>query len=187
MPEDKYGNAYVTKSLKSLPSVPSDPHGKGGIKTGVNWMGWSGDGLLLAVRAENYPRCIWIWNAIDGQLNSLLVQISAVTCARWRPSQPERPHLKPMLAFCTGVARVYFWTPDGTSWVDIPEPTSENDDTDTTQKASSFGAITGSDNSKILVTSLKWSTDGRRLILMGKGAFCTCDISSDEVILGDGL
>lgn len=182
MADDKYGNAYVTKSLKSLPHLTPDPHGKGSLKMGVNWLGWSGDGQLLAVRAENFPRCLWIWNAIDGQLNSLLVQLSAITCARWRPPQPDRPHLKPMLAFSTGVSRVYFWTPAGTSWVDIPDSPQPARGA---QKAVSIGAITGSDNGKMLVTSLKWSADGRRLILFGKGAFCTCDISSDEVMMGD--
>ena len=180
----------MTKSLKSLPQNTADPHAKGGLKIGVNWLGWSGDGQLLAVRAENFPRCIWIWNGIDGQLGALLVQMSAVTCARWRPYQPERPHLKPMLAFCTGVSRVYFWTPAGTSWIDIPaapDTTSLNSST-MTQKESgggtSFGVILGPDNGKMSVTSLKWSNDGRKLILLGKGSFCTCDISSDDVMMG---
>jgi hypothetical protein len=188
VPDEKYGNAYVTKSLKSLPQVPADPHAKGGLKLGVNWVGWSGDGQLLAVRAENLPRCLWIWNGIDGQLSALLVQMSAVACARWRPHQAERPGLGPMLAFCTGVSRVYFWTPAGTSWVDIPETSkagAELNASSTTQKESSVGQFgLGVDNGKILVTSLKWSADGRKIILMGKGAFCTCDISSDDALMG---
>lgn len=184
-PEDKYGSAYVSRSLKSLPRVTPDPHSKGGLKLGVHWLGWSGDGMLLAARAEDFPRCIWIWSGMDGQLSSLLVQMSAVTCARWRPAQPERPHLRPMLAFCTGVSRVYFLTPAGTSWVDIPENTKSADEPSEIQRATGLGAKIGPDSTRLLVTSLKWSPDGRKLILMGKGAFCTCDISSDEVMMGD--
>ena len=183
-PEEKYGNAYVSRSLKSLPRIAADPHNKGGLRLGVHWLGWSGDGQLLAARAEDCPRCIWIWNGIDGQLNSVLVQMSAVTCARWRPAQPDRPHLKPMLAFCTGVSRVYFWSAAGTSWVDIPESTKSADDSGEAQKTAAAGSSAGADNARLLVTSLKWSPDGRKLILMGKGAFSTCDISSDEIMMG---
>lgn len=183
VPEDKFGNAYVTKPMKSLPHVTADPHGKGGLKLGVHWVGWSGDGQMLAVRAEDYPRCIWIWNGIEGQLASLLVQMSAVTCARWRPSQPDRPHLKPMLAFCTGVARVYFWTPAGTSWVDIPDNSNKADE-EVGHKNIIVGAA-GSESTKLLVTHLKWSSDGRKLMLIGKGSLCNCDISSDDIMMGD--
>ena len=153
---------------------------------GVSWMGWSGDGQLLAVRVENFPRCLWIWNGIDGQLGALLVQMSAITCARWRPTQVERPDLKPMLAFSTGVSRVYFWSPAGTSWIDIPEPS----DTDSQQGNSKKGEMTtetSTDKGKMLVTSLKWSADGRKLILFGKGMFCSCDISSGDIMMGEGM
>jgi hypothetical protein len=176
--ESKFGQAFVTKSLKVLPRLSADPHAKGGFSVGVNWLGWSGDGKLLAVRADNYPRCLWIWNAFEGTLCAFIVPLSAITYSAWRPTQPDRLSLKPMLAFCTGVPRVYFWTPSGVSWIDIPAVSS--DDADVllrTANDSSVGAFTGvSTDGRILVTGLKWSADGRKLILLGKGLFSVCDV-----------
>ncbi len=174
--ESRLGSSYVFKSLRVLPRVTVDPYGKSGPQMGISWVGWSGDSQLLAVRAENFPKCIWIWNTLDGKLAALLVQLSSVSSAAWRPWNPDRPHLKPMLAFCTGVPRVYFWTPDGPSWIDVPVPGGK----DTPGDKPGAGALTGfDDKGKMLVHSVRWSGDGCRLMMIGKNAFSVCDVDSE--------
>lgn len=174
--EERLGLSYVFKSLRVLPRITVDPYGKTGPQMGVNWMGWSGDGQLLAVRAENFPKCIWIWNTLDGKLSALLIQLSAVTSTAWRPWNPARPHLKPMLAFCTGFPRVYVWTPDGPSWIDIPVPPVRNE---TAVDKAAAGPVSGfGTDGRMLVQIIRWSSDGSRLMMIGKNAFSICDVDS---------
>lgn len=130
---------------------------------------------MLAARSEAIPRCLWIWDGINGHLAALLVQISAVTCARWRPFQTGRPHLKPLLAFCTGVPRVYFWSPDGASWIDMPVQAVVEGEDANNETALGGASGTGGDG-RLLVQSLKWSPDGRRLLCLGKASFCSVDV-----------
>jgi hypothetical protein len=79
----------MTKSLKSLPKLSSSVQAaKNDMvlpRFGVNWLGWSPDGNLLAVREDSQPRCLWIWHALEAQLCALLVQMDEIVCARWRP------------------------------------------------------------------------------------------------------
>jgi hypothetical protein len=153
---------------------------------GINWLGWSGNGQLLAVRAENYPRCLWIWNGLEGQLVALLVQMSPVLCARWRPALPGSKKSTPMLAFCTGVSRVYFWTPQGTFWVEIPPVSNSAKESGGATLDSGVGAVTAvGDDGRILVSSLKWSPDGMKLLLIGKGIFASCDMGSEETFIAE--
>jgi hypothetical protein len=180
--EDKYGSSYASKSVKLLPKQIVDARAKGGPATGVSWLGWSSDGQFLAARSEAMPRCMWVWNGINGQLAALLVQMSAITCARWRPFQTGRPHLKPLLAFCTGVPRVYFWSPDGASWIDMPMQSAlDSEENNETAPAPVTGIMSGASltDGRLLVQSLKWSPDGRRLLLLGRTSFCSVDVDDN--------
>jgi hypothetical protein len=181
--DDKYGSSYASKSLKLLPKQVVDVRAKGGPGTGVSWVGWSSDGMFLAARSEALPRCMWVWNGINGQLAALLVQMSAITCARWRPFQTGRPHLKPLLAFCTGVPRVYFWSPNGASWIDMPLQSAldgeESINEATTAPVAGIAGNSSVTDGRFLVQSLKWSPDGRRLLLLGRTSFCSVDVDDN--------
>lgn len=155
-------SVYVTKSLKTLPHIVPDPSNTKSIPhMGSSWIGWSAEGLYLAAREESYPRCLWIWQGIRAQLVQIIVQVETITCARWRPvskvcvSDTDDLHdANPLLAFCTGSNRVYFWTPTtGVSYVDIPKT-----------------------EIPLTAQSLQWYEDGKRLLIIGRESFCTCNI-----------
>ena len=81
-----------------------------------------------------------------------------------------------VLAFCTGTARVYFWTPStGVTYSDMSTLTSETD-------SQADEGLTGASQVQnqgpgFSVTSLMWSKDGKSLLLRGKEAHCTCRVS----------
>jgi len=157
-------SVYATKPLKILPHITPDPSNTKGIPhMGTSWIGWSAEGLYLAAREESYPRCLWVWQGVRAQLVTIIVQVEAITCARWRPvskvsvndSDLEDVHdAIPLLAFCTGSNRVYFWTPtSGVSYVDIPKS-----------------------DVPLSAQSLQWFEDGKRLLIIGRESFCTCNV-----------
>jgi hypothetical protein len=178
-------------------------------KFGVSWIDWSPDGNLLAVREESQPRCLWIWHALEAQLCALLVQMDGIVCARWRPTvEPSGQSdsnfgiSTPVLAFVCNSSRVYFWTPSRSSWADLPalkmtsKPTPSSKSATGTfksQKARSVssaastlsamtggGASGGGDFVQLNAVGLKWTGDGKRLIVLGKDRFCSCDITFKE-------
>jgi hypothetical protein len=125
-------------TVKALPRVQPDPRNAKLLppQQGVSWHGRSHDGSLLAAREASMPRCLWIFNTLDATLRTIIVQLDNITCAQWRPlvvnsdenSDPEAASnpssssssssalsatatsSKPLLAFCVGTPRVYFWS-----------------------------------------------------------------------------
>lgn len=192
------GSAYITRPLKTLPKLsPSSQQPKNDMllpKFGVSWIGWSACGNLLGARDDSHPRCLWIWNALEARLCDLLVQLDSIVCARWRPDtnmEQESPQSLPVLAFCCNTPRVYFWTPNGSSWADLPAST----ETVRTTTPARPSRLTGASASaaaqqkaaqnmdsivQLNVVGLKWSSDGLRLIIIGKERFCTCEVSFSD-------
>ena len=154
------GVAYVSRSLKSLPRAPSTKLTKAEALPphGVSYIEWSADGLLVVARNEAHPRCLWVWSAMEAKLAALLVQLENVTCARWRPCGT-------VLAYCCNTPRVYFWTASGPSWSDLPALS-------TPDGTMAPGNVSG----------IKWSPDGKKLVLMSKDQFRTCDVSFEETV-----
>eukprot|EP00903_Cladosiphon_okamuranus_P005994 g5914.t1 len=89
------------------PSKPNPRLGVGQI------MSWSVDGRYLATRNDNMASALWVWDAEDLSLSSVVVQMESVRSAKWCPSRHT-------LAICTGNHHVYLWSPEGASWVDVP-------------------------------------------------------------------
>jgi hypothetical protein len=104
----------------------------------------------------------------------------------------------PVLAFSCNTPRVYFWTLQGSSWADLPQivaPASLADDPP--KPPPSHRSLSGTRSAKpptlalsdggsdldrgagvnLAVLSLKWSPDGKQLLLIGKDRFCVCDVS----------
>lgn len=110
-------------------------------KNGVALMEWSHDCKYICSKVEEFPNVLWIWDTSKLSLCSILVQLYPIKDVKWDPSSKNR------LALCTSNSRVYFWSEEGTSCVDIP----------------SHGFV---------VTSLDWDKNGKSLLLKGKNAFC---------------
>lgn len=169
---------YVRKVMKVLPYNSCDVRDSKSLPpSGVSWFGWSADGLLCAGLEESFPRCIWVWEGLKARAVDLLVQLDTITCARWRPvcAVEEKSvsgistsySAMSLLAFCTGSSRIYFWTVEsGPFYADLP-PVPSSDGTD---PAAVRAPVVG-------VSWLKWSNDGRRLIVGGRESFCTCDVT----------
>jgi hypothetical protein len=111
----------------------------------------------------------------------------------------EDDSIGPVLAFCCNTPRVYFWTLHGSSWADLPQMSASaaTDILPKPSQRSSSSSRTSSVTSMsqapplppphgeeikpsvvdLSVSSLKWSPDGKRLLLIGKERFCSCDVS----------
>jgi WD40 repeat protein len=84
-------------------------------KLGVGRTEWSHDGRFIATVDEKSPTAVWIWDAVDSGLAAVLLQMGDVTGVSWDPRGDR-------LAVVTGGERVYVWTPEGASFVQIPLP-----------------------------------------------------------------
>ena len=111
-------NSYVFKNLKTLPRIHADLRVTSLPHMGVNWLAFApNDATVLAARDEAHPRCLWIWDALHASLLAVLVQLLPIQCAAWRPSASSA---EPILAFCTGTERIYFWSSgSGPSFVSL--------------------------------------------------------------------
>ena len=96
---------------------------------------------------------------------------------------PTQDQDKPLLAFCTGSSRVYFWTPggQGIQWVDVKGPLNNSSFASTNTGTTTLTTATGLATSAIHVTSLVWSRDGRRLLLRGRDCCQTCEVEIEKV------
>jgi hypothetical protein len=80
---------------------------------GTSMMEWSADGRFLLTKDDNMPNVLWVWETIVLQLKAVLIQIDAIKCAKWDPVHSR-------LALCTGNGRLYMWSVDGASCVEVP-------------------------------------------------------------------
>ena len=180
------------------------------VSVGVSWMGWSPDGDIIAARDDKYPRCIWIYRPLEAQLLALIVQLEPITCSAWRPlpvivdnndtgtstmdgTTTTGSSLSttiqsvstsfPVLAFCTGNNRVYFWTPiAGATWAVCPANITNNYTTIDSSSPSSNAEETllnsmSKTKTTLAISSLHWSDDGQYLLVQGREAHCVCKIS----------
>jgi hypothetical protein len=168
-------SVFIIKNhLRMLPRVQPDPRSaKMPPLMGAHWAAFCpASGKYLACREESQLRCLWIWSLTDIKLCSLIVLQDNIVSSAWRPQAvqdeggeaPQESQV-PLLAFCTGTSRIYFWTPNEKnqlSCVDIPLPTP------------ALGTSTGI--ASILITSVSWTSNGRTLILSSRESFVTCDV-----------
>ena len=103
-------------------------------------MAWSGDGTYLATRNDNAPTAVWIWDVSRLELCAVLLQIEHVKSVAWDPHHHR-------LAVVTGGERVYIWTPEGASFVQIPLP-------------------------DFVARTVGWSPSGGQFLLGDKDTFC---------------
>lgn len=111
-------------------------------KLGVGLVTWSPDTRYMATRCDAMPRVLWIWETLRLSLCSVIVQDAPILSVMWDPTQAR-------LALCTGNGKVYFWSPNGCSCVDVPSP-------------------------EMNVRKVTWSPHGEYLLMNDRRAFSVC-------------
>ena len=146
---DRPSKYFLAPKPYNVTVVKPDPD-KPDPKLGVGLMAWSCGDRFLATRNDNMPHTLWVWDTRRLLLCSVVNQIGAIKEAAWDPKRSR-------LALCTGNKKLYMWSAEGCSIVDIP-----------TQ--SNFG-----------VKSLRWCPDGNAILLLDKSKFCCCYLDSASV------
>jgi len=127
------------ESQFSLHPVPQQANE---LKYGINLVTWSHDSSLLATRAEETPNVMWIWDVKKSKLISLVIQLSPILCAVWAPTHHQ-------LFFCTGNDKLYMWSPQSCSCVNLP-------------------------SGQFKLSSLSWSSNGSSVLLTGHNEKFMC-------------
>ncbi|KAJ3351054.1 WD repeat-containing protein wrap73 [Entophlyctis luteolus] len=119
-------------------------------KRGVGICEFSCDGRYIATRNDNMPTSLWVWDLLTLSQLALIVQTMPIKEICWNP-------LKPGLCAISCVnGHIYLWTcgsgsdgetEQGCSAIEIP--------------AINFQTV-----------SIKWTPDGRSIVLMDKDKFC---------------
>jgi WD40 repeat protein len=149
-------------SLASLtPSLESaDP------KLGAGLFGFSFNDRYLFSRDDSLPHSLWIWDLQRLNLVALLNHMSAVRCCAWHPS-------KCMLAIGTASAKLFLWTPQGSSIVQLPNR--DGDEVEIKKGVPPKKQSTASNNQLFFqIRKIQWSSDGKCLLLMDKNRYCCC-------------
>ena len=131
----------------TIPVVKPDTN-KANPKRGVGIASFSQDCKYLFTRNDNMPHTLWIWDIRKLSLCTVIVQAAAIKHVEWDP-------VKTRLALCTGVNKLYMWSPAGSLCVKVP--------------------VEGT----FQVHSLKWHPDGGSLLLLGKDMMCICYLNDD--------
>jgi hypothetical protein len=161
-PEKKQSLSAPTKySILEVPielSVVRPDMSKPNPKQGISQLVWSHDTKFLATRNDNIPNTVWIWETSLLSLVCVVTHINPVRMFKWSPTTCK-------LAICTNSSKVYFWSPDGASVVDVP--------------AQDFS-----------VRSFQWNPDGTSLSLSSANKFCCAyagvDFDETNPVHGDG-
>lgn len=139
---------YVVEPLPaSVPTRKPRLTGRGAPPVGVSCIEWSGDGRFLATRNDCQPTTVWVWSAITLELCACLQQLRPVTSFGWDPTAHR-------LAVATGDSRVYVWTPEGASFVEIPLP-------------------------NFVANEVAWSPAGGEFVLADRDTFCCSFIGTE--------
>lgn len=139
-------NQFARKALKALPHLAVDPlRAKGPPSMGVSWTSFSPSGALLAAREDSQPRCLWVFDAREMKLLSIIISLENIVTSTWRPGGEDR------LAFATATSKLYFWRDCRCPGHGPP--------------VSSAGVSLSS------VTAIEWSSSGDDLVAANKDAF----------------
>jgi WD40 repeat protein len=114
-------------------------------KIGVGIVGWSTGDKYLVSRNDNHPNAVWVWDTQKLALTAVLTQMDAVRCIAWDPKRLR-------FALCTSTSKLYLWSPEGCSIVDVPLATGQ----------------------AFQVRKLEWNAEGTCILLMDKTKFCCC-------------
>lgn len=151
---DADGNALPTPTRYAIADLPHElavvkpSVERANPRLGVGVAAWSHNDRYLATRNDNMPRAVWVWDVARMALACVLDQLAPVRAVRWDPTS-ER------LAIGTDNGKLYLWTPQGASIVDVP--------------AASFN-----------VRGIHWNADGNSLALVDRARFCCVYLHPEE-------
>ncbi|OWZ10725.1 hypothetical protein PHMEG_00016381 [Phytophthora megakarya] len=131
---------FVTREPPfSVRVIASDPLTEN-PKIGISRVMWSTDSAFIATKSDQMPYNAWIWHTESLTLLSVVSLLESIRSLQWDPVHTR-------LAITSGGNRVYLWTTEGISWVDI--------------STESFQVL-----------GLQWAPSGDALIAVGRHEFC---------------
>ncbi|XP_052286453.1 WD repeat-containing protein WRAP73-like isoform X1 [Dreissena polymorpha] len=142
-PQSRY---EVQSAPVKVPVVIPDTN-KANPRRGVGLTAFSKDCKYMYTRNDNMPHTLWIWDIQKLALCAVIIQAAPIKHVEWDP-------LKTRLALCTGVNKLYMWSPAGSLCVEVP--------------------VEGT----FQVHALKWHPDGGSLLLLGKDMMCICYLNN---------
>jgi WD40 repeat protein len=119
-----------------------------GKPKGVSMLDWSSCSKYLYTRNDETPNVLWIWETSKLRLCAVITQLEPIKHVEWDPVNPR-------LALCTGNGRIYIWSEDGCSCVDVPSV-------------------------HFNVNRLYWNPTGDSMILIDSKSFCCCYMHVDS-------
>ncbi|KAG8964538.1 hypothetical protein FRC03_001704 [Tulasnella sp. 419] len=147
----------ITPPFQPLQMNRGDP-AKPNPKIGVVQMEWNTNGTLLMVRSDASPNTVHIFSfptpteAFAPQLRSVLLHDKPVLSAKWSPVRSGE------LAICCNTGAIYVWQ--------------DGDPVDSFASNVEIAECVGIPAMEFDVKDIKWSPDGRALILLDKDSFC---------------
>uniref|UniRef100_T1IJE1 WD repeat-containing protein WRAP73 n=1 Tax=Strigamia maritima TaxID=126957 RepID=T1IJE1_STRMM len=130
----------------SIPAIKAEGS-KSNLRFGVSQAVFSADNRYLMTRMDNMPTSLWIWSVKEMELVTILIQIRPIKFVCWDPA-------KSRLVLCTGSNKLYMWSPDGSTAVEVPNQVTFE------------------------ICSLSWHPTGDCVLLKGKDQMCLCFIQS---------
>ncbi|WAR26717.1 WRP73-like protein [Mya arenaria] len=149
-PQSKY---EVQSGPVKIPIVKPDTN-KANPKRGIGLAAFSSDCKYMFSRNDNMPHTLWIWDIQKLSACAIIIQNAPIKHVEWDPTRTR-------LALCTGVNKLYMWSPAGSLCVEVP--------------------VEGT----FQVHSLKWHPDGGSLLLLGKDMMCICYLNDVNTQDGD--
>ncbi|ETV94671.1 hypothetical protein H310_11657 [Aphanomyces invadans] len=140
--QDKRSNDWALEGPPHTVTYVSPDPLKEVPKVGVGVLAWSHDAGYLATKNDAMPYHIWIWKTDTMALHTLLVSSSPIKTFRWNP-------VKSSLALGCGNSRLSFWTPNGLTWMDLPD---------------------------VKILGLRWHPKGDFVVVLGKTDFCVVNV-----------
>ena len=132
------------KEIEGYKNSKFENVGSQGPPTGVQKMEWSYTTHYLASKCDQMPTAVWIWDMTTLELASVLIHLNPVKSFKFSPNTND-------LYIVTGSGRVYTWSPQGASVIELPQGGFGND------------AI-----NKSCLNNIKWNPNSSNLLLMDK-------------------
>lgn len=111
-------------------------------KRGVGILGFNSTGSMIVSRNDSQLASLWIHDISTAKLITIITQTSNIKAVKWNPV------LEDQLAFCCGNGLIYLWEfKYGCDAIEVPV-------------------------TDFLVHDFRWSSDGKKMILLDKEKFC---------------
>lgn len=123
---------------------------------GIGFLSFSPCGKYIMSKNDSIPNALFIWDLSKLSLYSIILQMKQITCASWNPVTGISGVAGQASQLClvTGGDKMYLWSDEGCSCVDIPVE-------------------------DFTVGKIVWSDNGTAAALIGRDSMCCCYPSTD--------